>query len=227
MMRVGTRRGAALLLTAAGVAAACLAVWPVASHPAAPSPRAAEPSDVARGPGSSPDRAAPVAPAAAGELPADPRAAAVLAEGRAEADKLTALLAAKWAPAPLPPPPAPRLPAPRAPKLGKVDLAAVERKFRALPSDPEWTRRSVPTVVAQRARLARAGIDLSSAECRRDACRFELMLSGSRAETRRRRLSGQSRTLGSGTSVVHTSFEPSGKVRNVIYLTRDGRPFLG
>lgn len=217
------RRVAALALA---LPLAFLALWRGPSP--APSPARSAPAApvAARPPQGAPAAASSGATKVDVEAPVDPRAAAVLTRGIAEAEKLTAAMADKWVPAPSPGRPAPRQ-APRAPRLGKVELAAVERKFRAMPSDPEWIRSASRAVGAQRGRLGRAGIELASAECRREACRFELVLSGVRAETRRTRLSGESRTLGSGGSVVHTSFEPSGRVRNVIYLTRDGRPFLG
>lgn len=218
------RRGVALALA---LALACFAMWRGPSPAPSPVRNAAAAPVAARPPQGSLATAPPAVAGADVEAPVDPRAAAVLTRGIAEAEKLTAALADKWVPAPGAGRPASRPPAPRAPRLGKVELAAVERKFRAMPSDPEWTRSAGRAVGAQRGRLARAGIELASAECRREACRFELVLSGVRAETRRTRLSGESRTLGSGGSVVHTSFEPSGRVRNVIYLTRDGRPFLG
>lgn len=218
------RRVAALALA---LPLAFLALWRGPSPAPSPVQNATAAPAAVRPPQGAPAAASPAATRADVEAPVDPRAAAVLTRGIAEAEKLTAAMADKWAPAPSPGRPASRPPAPRAPRLGKVELAAVERKFRAMPSDPEWIRSASRAVGAQRGRLARAGIELASAECRREACRFELVLSGVRAETRRTRLSGESRTLGSGGSVVHTLFEPSGRVRNVIYLTRDGRPFLG
>lgn len=103
----------------------------------------------------------------------------------------------------------------------------MERKFRGMPADAAWERQSKSVVQAQRARLGRVGLQLANAECRQDACRFEVVLTGTRAERRRQRFGGQPRTLATEQSAVHTTFEPSGAVRSIIYLGRKGPLSLG
>ncbi len=161
----------------------------------------------------------------------DRRSTDVLLAGLAEAEKLKAALEEKWppssAPAPVSATESKRHPAAKPPRLRRADASAMERRFRAMPADTAWLRAGKGAVATERARLGLSGIQLESAECRRDACRFELLLTGARAETRRTRLGGMSRTLATEKSVVHTMFEPSGAVRTVVYLGRTGSLTLG
>mgnify|MGYP003428972433 FL=1 len=161
----------------------------------------------------------------------DRRSTDVLLAGLAEAEKLKAALEDKWppftAPAPVSLTEAKRRPAANPPRLRRADASAMEQRFRAMPADTGWLRAGKRAVATERSRLGLNGIQLESAECRRDACRFELLLTGARAETRRTRLGGQSRTLATEKSVVHTMFEPSGAVRTVVYLGRTGPLNLG
>lgn len=155
-----------------------------------------------------------------------PKAASLLESGRSNTTEIIAALQDHWSPAPRPDAPSARQ-RPPAPRLRRVSAETVERRFKTMAADVVWTRASAAEIAKQRARLSRLGIGLERAECRVDACRFELLLTGARAETRRRRLGGESRTLASGSSVVQTVFEPSGSVRTIVFLTREGRPYIG
>ncbi len=197
---------------------------PGRTNPVTPAP--AEP----RRPVATPQGTAAEVPAAARSASAaNRRATGVLFAGLTEAETLKAALELKWPSTAeaSPVPEAKRRAAPKAPRLRRADAAAMERRFRAMPADAAWLRAGKGAVATERARLGLSGIQLERAECRRDACRFELLLTGARAETRRTRLGGKSRTLATEKSVVHTTFEPSGAVRTVVFLGRSGPLTLG
>lgn len=90
-----------------------------------------------------------------------------------DAVAIAGALAARWDARPEPsaakPPERARLPARR-----RGNPAALERAFERMPRDPEWLAHQ-DRVDRERRRLEPRGIAVVGAECRTQACRFELV----------------------------------------------------